>query len=333
MAVTFTNTKNIPLALAVWLLHDEYDYVDKENYFSATGLMKPIRHIIIPPRLNNSSLVDRTIDLDDLIARALGNSVHHSIEKAWLHNRAKALSLLGYPESVIERVLLNPTPEELKAVEDPIPVYLEQRAFREITVDGVTYTIGGKYDMVTEGYVNDTKSTSAWGWMFGTRDEEHQLQGSIYRWIDEAQDHPVITEDFMQVNYIFTDWQKAMARSKEDYPDSRLKEKKINLLTSQQTEDFIREKIAYVRKHINTPESELPFCTDEELWRSDPVYKYYADPNKTSGRSTRNFKDAVEAAKFKAEKGKGVVITVPGEVKRCSYCDAFDGCTQKDKYL
>jgi hypothetical protein len=28
-----------------------------------------------------------------------------------------------------------------------------------------------------------------------------------------------------------------------------------------------------------------------------------------------------------------VVITKPGEPKRCSYCAAFDICTQKDAYL
>ena len=31
--------------------------------------------------------------------------------------------------------------------------------------------------------------------------------------------------------------------------------------------------------------------------------------------------------------GKGVVITKPGEVKRCGYCPGFEACTQKDAYL
>lgn len=332
MSVRFTNEKNIPLALAVWLLHDNYDYIRKDNYFSVTGLMKPIRHIIIPPRIQKED-IEVVIDLNDLVARALGNSLHDSIEKAWKENAESALKLLGHPQSIIDRLLLNPTAEQLAAVDSPLPVYLEQRAFREIEVNGVTYTIGGKYDMVTEGIVNDTKSTSAWGWVFGTRDDENALQGSQYRWIDAAQPAPKITEDFMQVNYIFTDWQKSQAKSNPKYPQSRTQHKTIPLLSLDETEAFIRSKIELIQKHKDTPEVALPFCTDEELWRSDPKYKYYSDPAKTSGRSTKNFDSLAEANTHMSQKGKGVVITQKGEVKRCEYCDAFDGCTQKDQYL
>lgn len=38
---------------------------------------------------------------------------------------------------------------------------------------------------------------------------------------------------------------------------------------------------------MNKPDEEIPECTDEELWRSPTKYKYYSDPNKTSGRSTK----------------------------------------------
>lgn len=336
-----TNKGNIPLGLAVWLMHDEYDYINTPNYISATQLMKPIRQIILPSRVPKEQ---REFDLEDRISAALGHSLHDSIEKAWLKGYRTNLKKLGYPEKVLDRVLINPTEKELEAVKDPIPVYLEQRAFKPIVVNGTTYTVGGKFDMATEGIVNDNKSTTAYTWVYGGRDEDYKLQGSLYRWLNtegfydpECAD-PIgvqrITEDFIRINFIFTDWQRASAKQNPNYPQSRLQSKDIPLMLAQETEAWVRNKIALVHKYKDKPEHEIPECTDEELWKSDPVFKYYSDPKKTDGRSTKNFDNLVEAKKHHMSKGgKGIVITVPGEVKRCTYCDAYPVCSQRKRYF
>lgn len=316
-----TNRTNIPLGLAVWLVQDNYDYVNKDNYISVTSLMKPIRQIVLAHRVSTQ----REEDLDDYISRALGNSLHDSIEKAWLTGHKKGLARLGYPESVIDRVLINPTDEQLAAAKDPIPIYLEQRAFKEI--DG--FVVGGKYDLVAEGIVHDNKSTSAYTWVYGGKDDDYALQGSLYRWLNPEK----ITEDYIRVNFIFTDWQKNQVGQNLAYPDSRCKAKEIPLMSIEATEEWVRNKLKLVRKYWNAPLDQIPECTDEELWKSEPVYKYYADPSKLTGRSTKNFTSLAEAAAFKAEKGKGIVITVEGTPKRCEYCPAYDACNQKDKYF
>ena len=321
-----TNNFNISLSLAVWLLHDEYDYVNEPNYISVTTLMKPLRHIILPRRIPRE-LVET--DVSDFIARALGHSLHDSIEKSWVKGYKRSLALLGYPEKVIERVLINPTPEELASTPNAIPIYLEQRAKKTVTVDGKTWTVGGKFDMVAEGIVHDNKSTSAYTWVYGGRDDEHQQQGSLYRWLNPDK----ITEDFIRINYIFTDWQKSQAKQNPNYPQKRVESKDIVLLSEAEVQRWVEWKLQLVMKYWDAPERDIPNCTDEELWMSDPKFKYYADPAKTSGRSTKNFDSLLEANAFKAEKGnKGIIITVPGEPKRCDYCDAFPLCTQKDKY-
>jgi hypothetical protein len=326
--VQITNTTDISLALAVWLLHDEYDYINEPNYISATGLMKPIRHIILPSRVTE---VGKLPDVGDFTARALGHSMHDSIEKSWKNgNHVKALRKLGYPADVIERVKINPTDDEVRGSNSIIPIYLEQRAFREF--EG--YKIGGKYDMVTDGIVQDTKSTSAYTWVYGGRDDDYRLQGSLYRWIDASQSMPKITEDFMRVNFIFTDWQKGLARSNPKYPQKRIEYKEIALLSLKETGDWVRNKLSQIKRYQSAPENQIPECTDEELWLSDPKFKYYADASKTSGKSTKNFDDMNSARIHQAEKGgKGVILTVVGEPKRCSYCDAFSSCTQKDRYF
>lgn len=327
-----TNEAGINLPLAVWLLSDDYDYVEGyDNYISATSLMKPLRQIILPGRIPPS---ETRADVADFIARKLGHAIHDSMEKAWSNPKqfSRSLIQLGYPVDVIERIAINPTDEERRASNSMIPVFLEQRAFREI--DG--FTIGGKFDMVAEGIVQDTKSSSAWSWAKGTRDDDHRIQMSLYRWIDAALPMPRIQEDFGIINYIFTDWSKAMLKT-PNYPQKRVASKEIALLTLAETETWVHNKLALISKNYQTPENQLPHCTDEELWRSAPQYKYFSDPTKAkdpAARSTKNFDSASDARSFMASKGGiGIVVTKPGEVKACGYCPAFDACTQKDQYV
>lgn len=326
-----TNNTGISLPLAVWLLHDEYDYINIPNYISVTSLMKPLKQIVLAKRIPPAQ---RTEDVEDFIARKLGTAIHDSIEKAWIDGYARSMKLLGYPQSAIDNIAINPDDDTVRASNSIIPVYLEQREIREIVIDSVTYTIGGKFDMVADGIVQDNKSTSAFSWLFGTKDDDHRLQLSLYRWLDAGRDLRRIREDYGQINYVFTDWARAQAKINPKYPQKRVEKKDLKLTSLVATEAFVREKLTAIARYMNSPEAAMPDCTDEELWRSASSYKYYADPTKISGRSTRNFDDPVEARKFMAEKGgKGAIIIKPGEVKACGYCAAFDVCKQKNQYL
>lgn len=339
---TITNMTDIPLMLAVWAVHDEYDYISTPNYISATSLLKPLRHLILPPRIQPE--FRKPEDVADYLSRGLGHTIHDGIEKAWKRGYRVNLKKLGYPESVIDRILINPSDQQLDSVKDPIPVYLEQRVFRPHK----GYIIGGKYDGVADGIVNDTKTTSTFKWTKGGGIQEFQLQGSIYRWLDakgfsdegchpDSSFRPRIIEDYMQINFVFTDWKKIDALRNPGYPQKRTEKMEVPLLSLDETESFIDEKLRLIQKYKDVPEADLPECTPEELWQSDPQYKYYKDPanaNKPNARSTKNFDDLGEANRFMAEKGGvGIIKTIPGEPKRCSYCPAFDICTQKNRYF
>jgi len=328
-----TNNGDISLTLAVWAVDDNYDYNAGEKfdkpYISVTTLMKPLKQLVMTMRVKPE---DREEDVEDYIARALGHTIHDGIERAWKQNYRRNLKKLGYPDQAIDMIHINPTDEERQANPDMIPVFLEQRAYREFA----GWVVGGKFDNVMEGHVEDTKSTSAWAWVFGTRNEETRLQGSFYRWLDEAQDLPKITEDWMRINYVFTDWQKSQARMKADYPQSRTCHKDLRLLPTSDVTDYVRDKLGQLQKFKDTPESSIPPCTDEDLWRSDPSYKYYSDPakaNDPTAKSSKNFTDLAEANRHLADKGKGVIKTVPGEVKRCPYCPAYEICQQRRLYF
>lgn len=326
---TVTNKTGISLALAVWLVNDDYDYQSIPNYISVTSLMKPLRQTVLRYRLPVEERPQE--DVEDFISRAMGNAVHDSIEKAWTRNYKRNLQRLGYPMAVIERILINPTEEDLKANPKAIPVYVEQRAMKKVKVRGQEWIVGGKFDMVSEGIVQDFKTTSAFVWVNGGRDDEHQLQGSLYRWLNPDKIH----EDFIRINYLFTDWAKFQAKSNPKYPQQRVEFKDIPLLDITTTEDWVNKKLEQIIHFTKLPEDQIPLCTDEELWMSDPKYKYYAKPETATngGRSTKNFDNLAEAKAFMISKGGvGIVVTEKGQPKRCEYCDVFGICKQKDSF-
>lgn len=330
-----TNNTGVSLAMAVWAVNDDYDYSKIENYISATSLMKPLRQVVLRARIDWSQ--QEPEDVTDHLARALGSSIHDSIEKAWTKNYRRNLGKLGYPEEMINRVLVNPTDEQIAHFKsksngvDPILIYVEQRAIKTLVVKGKIWNIGGKFDMVSDGIVQDFKTTSAFTWVYGGRNDEHALQGSIYQWLNPDK----IQEDFIRINYLFTDWQKYMARQNPAYPQHRVEFKDIPLLGYAETEAWLVDKLTNVMHYWNAPEHQIPLCTDEELWMSDPVHKFYAKPEtaQAGGRCTKKFDDLNEArAHMAAKGGTGIIITDRGEPKRCDYCDVFSQCTQKDSF-
>ena len=317
MSSIYTNKHNVPLALAVWLVADNYDYQDIPNYISATTLLKPLRQMILSARTLPSMLKVQP-DVSDLAARAMGNALHDSIEKAWLSNYAKSLRILGYPEDVINSIRINPEPNEL--FDGCIPIYLEQRQKKQVG----KWVVGGKFDMVADGVVHDNKSTTVYAWINGGKDDDYKMQGSIYRWLNPE----IITQDRMAIQFIFTDWQAAQARANPKYPQARTVQKLYPLKSIAETEQFVRGKLRLIQTYKDAPEADLPRCTDEELWRSEPQWKYYKDPNKTA-RSTKNFDNKQEAYLRMAQDGNvGIVKEVPGKAVACKYCSALPICAQ-----
>lgn len=313
-----SNLQNIPLSMAVFLATDTYDYIDDPNHISATSLLKPLRQIVLASRVPAS---DGVQDISSRVSSALGSAIHDGIERSWKQYKEPSMLALGYPKRVVDLIRINPTEEETKDT-DIIPVYLEHRMFRSIN----GYNISGKCDFIGEGMVEDFKSTSVYTAIHNTKDDDYILQGSIYRWLAPK----IITEDVMRINWIFTDWSKAKARSDKNYPQNRLVSKTFNLLSLQETERFIVNKLNLIKQYMNAPEEDIPECSDDELWRSDPRYKYYKNPAKTT-RSTKNYDTKEEATlHFIRDGSVGLVKEVPGRVKACLYCPAFMVCSQKD---
>lgn len=315
---TYTNVSAVPLSLAVFLATDSYDH--DTSTISATTLIKPIRQIVLSKRVNND---EASVDLVQMVASRMGTAIHDGIERAWLYNYANALKILGHPQKIIDRVKINPEPQDIQ--DDTIPIYLEQRAHKVVG----RHTVSGKFDFVGDGRVEDFKSTSTYTAINSTNDVKYILQGSIYRWLNPI----IVTKDEMAIQFIFTDWSAARARAEPSYPQNRIQQRILPLKPVAEIDRYIRNKLDQIDQFMDEPEETLPLCTDEDLWRSAPVFKYYKNPEKTA-RSTKNFDTMMEARLRLAEDGgKGIVIERPGQVTACKYCPAFSVCTQKDTLI
>lgn len=311
----YINGNSVPVSMAVFLATDNYDHED--HTISATGLIRPIRQTILSERLPPE---EQLVDITGLVKSRIGSAIHDSIESAWVNNHVEAMKALGYPDRLIKRVVVNPEPDEI--TEDCLPVYLEKRSYK--TIEG--FTVSGKFDFVIEGRVEDFKSTSTNTWVKGNKDEDYILQGSIYRWLNPD----IITKNEMAIQFIFTDWMPGKAKADPKYPPKPVMEKTYPLMSVQETENYVRSRLREIQKYINSPENELPLCSDKELWRTDPVFKYYKDPNKRT-RSTKNFDNRMDAYKrLEKDGGTGVVVEVPGQAVACKFCAAFPLCKQKD---
>lgn len=312
---TYTNEKNLPLAIAVWLANNTYE---KAEGISVTSLMKPVRQIVLIQRLPENSLAT---DISTVVKSRKGTAIHDAIEKAWKSdNLLDILMSLGISEKQAKRVVVNPKPEDLKG---PVyPIYLENRMSKEI----LGYRINGQYDFIDNGTLQDFKNTSVFSYTSGKKDDDYILQGSLYRWLNPE----IITEEFMQIIFILDDWSMNRSLATAGYPKSDVIAKQYKLLPLEATEQYVRNKIAEIERYKNVPEPEIPLCNDEDLWRSKDTYKYYKNPLAT-GRSTRTSEDYDEVfAAFVKDGRVGRIDTVKGKVQACRYCPAFSLCSQKD---
>lgn len=321
MAFEYTNVHKVSLALAVFLMYDKYDYDERPNSVSATGILRPIRQLVLAQQ--NKQLL-KTVDIADLVASRMGSAIHDGCEQAWSDpaNIAKALKVLGASPEAIAQVKVNP----VVVTEGDIPVYVEQRREKELG----KFIITGKFDLVLDGTLNDYKSTSVWSYIYDSNAWNYSAQGSIYRWLNQDK----VLSDYININYIFTDWSAAKARQDpKGYPGQRVLTKRYPLWSLEETEAWLVNKLGVYEGLADASQEMLPECSDEELWASETVYKYYKNPEKLT-RATKNFNTMDEALIRKTEDGDvGKIITVPGEVKACRYCPVVNVCKQAEKML
>lgn len=320
----YTNNTNLSLYAQVFLATDWYD--TEEAGLSVTTLIKPTRQVVLGKRVPAEASI---IDVESEIPNRNGSAIHDGFERAWKsRNLPAVLASLGMPAGAIRKIRVNPTPEEVKAG-GIIACYTEVRS--SMLIRGIKVT--GKFDFIGDGTVEDLKNTSTFKYM-NTDGEEYVQQGSMYRLLNQDK----VTKEHMNLTFNFTDWSKRDFFMKPDrYPPSKMVTKRYNLMPISETLAWAEGRIDLLLRYMSAPEASIPLCTDKELWRTDPVFKYYKNPLKAyepGARSTKNFETMREAQTHLVKDGSvGVVVEKKGEVKACKYCPGFHACTQKDALI
>lgn len=316
------NTTGIHPIMAVWLAHRDYSAPVAEKTISVTTLLKPVRQIILSSRAKE---VEVPVDVASQVKAQIGHALHLALENAWTTPELpNTLNNLGYPQNVINKVKINPDTSDTSG----IPIFFELR--RERPLNG--WIITGQLDIVYEGILNDLKSTGTFTYTKGIKISDYELQLGMYKWIDAGQPNPIVHEYYGLIHFIFTDFANMMKHT-PNYPPSQIYTQKVNLPHENKIQSFIASKISDLEFYWDEPEHALPKCSEEELWRSEPSWKYYKNPEKKA-RSTKNFDNYQEAMDRLIEDGSvGEIVEVKGKVKACGYCPAFSVCTQKDEYL
>lgn len=320
------NNTNLPLPLAVWLATDEYKYAKYANEISTTTLLKSPRYIIgsrramypdeFPEHLRPKPSTEIIIpDIQERIASRMGTAMHSSLEYAWINNYQNALKDLGYPESMIKRIRINPEPSSLEP--DDLPVYLENRAYREI--EG--FVVSGQFDIIIDGELHDLKTTSTYSWTSGCNDEKYIMQGSIYRWLNPE----LITKDTITINFIFTDWRKLDATTNPDYPPAKCFYKQYKLWSLQDTEAWLRNKLKTLNKYWLSPLEQIPCCTEKDLFSKESTFKYYKNGFMEGKRATKNFATMNDALLYRAKNGyMGDIIEFKPDPFMCPFCNPIE---------
>ncbi|MCH9665949.1 MAG: hypothetical protein K0U41_08925 [Gammaproteobacteria bacterium] len=330
----FNNKQGIPLFLAVWLANSDYhngsDKYPGKEVISATSIMKPTKQAILAIRAKaQRDSIDHKTDLEDQIASSVGTAVHGAVEDVWTHAKKwkSGMRNLGFDENVIQKFMINPSKEDLNA--DITPVYIEKRSFREI--DGVV--ISGMFDGCMDGQLFDIKTTSCYGWTSNDKHTDYAIQGSIYRWLNPD----LITSDTVTICYYFTDWNKYKAQANPNYPQSKIRHDSYPLMSLEDTEAYLKHRIAMFNLNKDLKEADITPCNDEDRWYSGSEYRFFADGSKVNAplaRATRVFKGAnakVEAEAEKAATPGSAYVHLKGVSKACQYCDGYALCTQAEK--
>lgn len=320
MNLTYSNITDLPLSMAIFLAHNDYDGDSSDDKaISVTNLLKSTRQIVLTKRLSG----DLVTDISTLISSRMGQAWHLAIEEALTSDKLKdTLKSLGYPSRVCDLIVVNPTEEYLRDNPDAITIYTENRVSKVIN----GWTISGKYDQVIDGVLEDNKQTKTFSYVNRNKIDDYIMQGSMYRLLNPS----IITEPYMRINYNFPDWARYMTKN-TGYPQYPLMSEKLSLKSLDFTKQFIISKTNEINRYIDADEEVLPLCTPKELWQKPSVYKYFSNPNNKT--ATKNFDNAFEANNYLNQKKKGIVVEQLGEVVACKYCSAFNLCSQGQEYL
>ena len=218
-----------------------FRYLSQDNYdYEVKGDSFSVTEILNPVQiviLKRRHWKDLTVDAIDQLWKLLGSGVHAILEK----------------EKGIEKI------ERLK-------------------VEILGRTVSGRWDRIFNNEITDYKVTSAWSVVYGSRDNEWMEQLSIYRWL-YFKVKGVLLAPRGYIVALLRDWSdkntEPLKSGKENkYPKAPALQIGFDLMTPEQTENEVTEKIAKILEAEKLSDDHLPECSDEDRWWNEKKKTY-----------------------------------------------------------
>jgi len=191
-----------------------------------------------------------------------------------------------------------------------------------VDIDG--HKISGKPDLLQDNTLTDYKVTSVWKYVFGISPEWEQ-QLNIYKYLYEQYGFRV---DNLQIIAIFRDWKKSDADYKSDYPPVAAHAFQIPVWDNNDIYKFIRERVSLHECVKELHADDLPYCTDEEVWRRSDKWAVKKGDNK---KAVKLFDDEDSAEQFIDNDNRNDLWIEfrQGKAVRCEdYCPVKEFCNQ-----
>lgn len=340
----YINPHNLPLPLIMFLMRDEYV---KRGDYSATELLNGTRRIILTNRIARQEKAERAdivqkikegklpkkhletlvstlppVDIANNVHAALGNAIHTYAENMWKDPEImrKALAFLGYPESMADKIRINPKRNK----KGTIPVFVEHPLLFEFN----GFNISGTLDLYFNGVLYDYKSTKTYAYSSEAKERDYRMQGSIYR---VGACNKMIQPSHLEILFLFKDFKAFMTG--DNYPPAPTCNKVIELMPEDETLDWLEVKTNELREydHDDIEIHDMPLCTAEELQQNAPEFKYYKSLDQSRASKTGTL-DELREYKL-SQGGVGHIKKIVEEPFACRYCPLNERCDQRSNIL
>lgn len=196
----------------------------------------------------------------------------------------------------------------------------EERLVGEL--DGVTFS--GTADVYEDGVLYDYKTTSAYSVKDGVK-PDYEAQINCYRWLYAQHGFDVKAGKIVA---ILKDWSKTKAKQDASYPQKPVVVLDVTLWTLEQTEQYLRDRIALHEQASAMVDDDIPCCSDSERWLNGEAWAVMKKGNKRAVKLCgSDFEAQVIIDGIAKDKEKHYIEHRAGKYVRCEdYCEANKWC-------
>jgi len=272
------------------------DSNDKPANYSASNLIAPIQQTELKRRYKGSGKLKEVDPLDGYNAW-IGSVIHNAIETAWKSSM----------ESIVE-----------------------ERFYKNFTVNGKTYVISGKVDCLAGDTIKDWKTCRVYKVVKGDV-EDWEKQQNIYANLAEHNGYKI---NHLEIYPILLDLKKHEQKFKKDLPKKPIVRFDLRRWSNEESQAYIEERIKLLEKAKRLSDAELfqqiP-CTRKEQWseyKDTSVFKIGAE------RATKVLYNKEEAEEWLTNHKSFTRETheirdrYKPRIRCIDYCDANKVCQQ-----